>query len=123
MLVADQLSLDTEQDTVNEEIHCLTRQHSHQSHCSLQEARGAFRPLSDSDPLEEADVEGWVPSCVGVSWGHWEGGEGEASDFAVGSPLRCAGSRPCVGVEIQQGTCKRWLLLQERELLTTNFRP
>ena len=80
---------------------CLTRHYSHQSHCSLQEAWGAFRPPSDSDPLEEADVEGWVPSCVGVFWGHWEGGEEEASDFAVGSPLRCAGSRPCVGVEVQ----------------------
>ena len=76
------------------------RHYSHQSHCSLQEAWGAFRLPSDSDLLEEADVEGWVPSCVGVSWGHWEGGEEEASDFAVGSPLRYVGSRPCVGVEV-----------------------
>ena len=110
---------------------CLMRlpllfMNSHQSHCIHQGAGGAFQPPSESDLLEEADGEEWVPSGVGVSGGHWEGGEEEAFELAVGSPLRYAGSQPCVGVEIQRGTCKNitggFFCRDGKRALTSNLR-
>lgn len=110
---------------------CLTRipllfMNSHQSHCILQGAWGAFQPPFDTDLLEEADVEEWVPSGVGVSWGHWEGGEEEAFDLVVGSPPRYAGSRPCVEVEIQCGIGKNitggFFCRDGKRALTSNLR-